>query len=173
VTAIGPPFAHVHRYGRSYSVHSQLDVTAHRPLRCHPRPEPDRPVGQFAHRPDLRVSPELVPRADGEVQDLQAQLRACLSVMLTTLGRPAARLNHVRRNARCGKPPGGIVVGHMAFPAGHSRFGWADLLNEGILIPVRAGQLVMFRPPGWDEHQREGAILVPAGCTLFASRSRS
>jgi hypothetical protein len=25
----------------------------------------------------------------------------------------------------------------------------------------------MFRPPRWDEHQREGAILVPAGCTLL------
>jgi hypothetical protein len=49
----------------------------------------------------------------------------------------------------------------------HSRFGWADLLNEGILIPARAGKPVTFRPPGWDKHQREGAILVPAGCTLL------
>jgi hypothetical protein len=49
----------------------------------------------------------------------------------------------------------------------HSRFGWADLLNEGILIPARAGQPVMFRPPGWDEHHREGAIWVPAGCPLL------
>jgi hypothetical protein len=49
----------------------------------------------------------------------------------------------------------------------HSRFGWADLLNEGILIPARAGRLVMFRPPRWDEHQRKGAIWVPAGCPLL------
>jgi hypothetical protein len=40
-----------------------------------------------------------------------------------TLGRGAARLNHVRRNARCGKPPGGIVAGHVAVPAGRSRNG--------------------------------------------------
>jgi hypothetical protein len=32
---------------------------------------------------------------------------------------------------------------------------------------VSTGQPVMFRPPRWDEHQREGAILVPAGCTLL------
>lgn len=49
----------------------------------------------------------------------------------------------------------------------HSRFGWADLLNEGVLMPARAGQPVMFRPPKWDEHQREGAIWVPAGGSLL------
>jgi hypothetical protein len=43
----------------------------------------------------------------------------------------------------------------------------ADLLNEGVLIPARAGQPAVFRPPRWDEHQREGAIWVPAGCTLL------
>jgi hypothetical protein len=48
----------------------------------------------------------------------------------------------------------------------HSRFGWADLLNQG-LVPARAGQPVMFRPPRWDEHHREGAIWVPAGCPLL------
>jgi hypothetical protein len=49
----------------------------------------------------------------------------------------------------------------------HSRFGWADLLTGGILIPARAGQPVMFRPPRWDKHDREGAIWVPAGCPLL------
>ena len=37
--------------------------------------------------------------------------------MLMTLGRGAARLNHARRNARCGKPPGGIAAGHVVVPA--------------------------------------------------------
>jgi hypothetical protein len=49
----------------------------------------------------------------------------------------------------------------------HSRFGWADLLIDGVLIPVRAGQPVSFRSPRWDERQREGAIAVPAGCPLL------
>jgi hypothetical protein len=50
----------------------------------------------------------------------------------------------------------------------HSRFGWADLLAGGVLIPVRAGHPVSFRPPQWEKRQREGAIEVQAGgCPLL------
>jgi hypothetical protein len=49
----------------------------------------------------------------------------------------------------------------------HSRFGWADLLIDGILTPARAGRLVSYRPPRWDERQRPGAIGVPADCPLL------
>jgi hypothetical protein len=49
----------------------------------------------------------------------------------------------------------------------HSRFGWADLLIGGILIPARAGRAVSYRPPRWDERQRPGAIEVPADCPLL------
>jgi hypothetical protein len=49
----------------------------------------------------------------------------------------------------------------------HSRFGWADLLIDGVLLPARAGQPVTFRPPQWDQRQRPGAIEVPAGCPLL------
>lgn len=49
----------------------------------------------------------------------------------------------------------------------HSRFGWADLLTDGVLLPARAGQQVTFRPPQWDQRQRPGAIEVPAGCPLL------
>jgi hypothetical protein len=49
----------------------------------------------------------------------------------------------------------------------HSRFGWADLLMDGILVPVHQGQAVSYRPPRWDEHGREGSIEVPAGCPLL------
>jgi hypothetical protein len=45
----------------------------------------------------------------------------------------------------------------------HSMFGWADLLTEEILRPVRSGQAVSFRPPAWDTRGRPGTIDVPAG----------
>lgn len=49
----------------------------------------------------------------------------------------------------------------------YSRFGWAELLNNGVLTPARAGQPVSYRPPPWDRRQRQGAIEVPAGCPLL------
>jgi hypothetical protein len=49
----------------------------------------------------------------------------------------------------------------------HSRFGWADLLIGGVLVPVRQGRAVSYRPPRWAEHGREGSIEVPAGGPLL------
>ena len=49
----------------------------------------------------------------------------------------------------------------------HSRFGWADLLIDGILGPVHRGEQVSFRPPRWAEHGRGGSINVPASCPLL------
>jgi hypothetical protein len=66
--------------------------------------------------------------------------------------------------------PGSAVVhtDHIAWE--HSRFGWADLLADGILVPAREGRAVSFRPPRWDEHGRAGSIDVPAGCRYWLSR---
>ena len=49
----------------------------------------------------------------------------------------------------------------------HSRFGWADLLMEGILVRFHRGELVSFRPPGWAGHGRQGSIEVPARCPVL------
>ena len=49
----------------------------------------------------------------------------------------------------------------------HSRFGWADLLVDGILMPVHRGEPVAFQPPRWAEHGREGSVDVPASCPLL------
>jgi len=43
----------------------------------------------------------------------------------------------------------------------HSLFDWRDLLLNGVVTPLRAGQAVSYRPPAWQERGREGAIEVP------------
>jgi hypothetical protein len=63
--------------------------------------------------------------------------------------------------------PGSVVIHTDDIAWEHSRFGWADLLIDGILAPVHQGQAVSYRPPRWDEHGREGSIEVPAGCPLL------
>lgn len=47
-----------------------------------------------------------------------------------------------------------------------SFFGWGALMVEGVLAPLRVGDVVRFRPPAWPAHGREGAIEVPAGLDL-------
>lgn len=69
---------------------------------------------------------------------------------------------------RLGKAVTGAAVVHTDDIAWwHSRFGWADLLIDGVLDPARAGLAVSHRPPAWRERQRQGAIEVPVGCPLL------
>jgi hypothetical protein len=49
----------------------------------------------------------------------------------------------------------------------HSRFGWAQLLIDGILVPMHQGGAVSYRPPRWIEYGREGSLDVPVGCPLL------
>jgi hypothetical protein len=63
--------------------------------------------------------------------------------------------------------PGSVVIHTDDIAWEHSRFGWADLLIDGILVPARRGRAVSYRPPRWDEHGREGSIEVPASCPLL------
>jgi hypothetical protein len=63
--------------------------------------------------------------------------------------------------------PGSVVIHTDDIAWEHSRFGWADLLTDGILAPAHRGQAVSYRPPRWDEHGREGTIDVPGGCPLL------
>ncbi|MFC0680148.1 uridine kinase [Lysobacter korlensis] len=48
-----------------------------------------------------------------------------------------------------------------------SFFGWAPLLADGVLAPLRAGEAVEFRPPAWAARRRPGGIAVPAGLELL------
>jgi len=45
-------------------------------------------------------------------------------------------------------------------------FDWAGLLTGGILEPVHRNEPVRFRPPAWQEHNRDGAIEVPRNSEL-------
>ena len=63
--------------------------------------------------------------------------------------------------------PGSAVVHTDDVAWHHSFFGWADLLADGVLTPVRRGEPVAYRPPAWDARDRPGAIEVPAGCPLL------
>jgi len=68
---------------------------------------------------------------------------------------------------RIGAAVAGAVVIHTDEIAWmHSRFGWDDLLIDGILAPLHQGHAVRYRPPRWIEHGREGSIDVPAACPL-------
>jgi hypothetical protein len=66
-----------------------------------------------------------------------------------------------------GAVPGSAVVHTDDIAWAHSRFGWADLLVDGVLRPAHRGAAVSFRPPGWATVGREGAIEIPAGCPLL------
>ena len=63
--------------------------------------------------------------------------------------------------------PGSVVVHTDDIAWWHSRFGWADLLMDGVLVPVHRGESAAFQPPRWAEHGRGGSIDVPASCPLL------
>jgi uridine kinase len=45
----------------------------------------------------------------------------------------------------------------------HSRFGWDDLMIDGVLAPLRAGRAVRYQPPAWRTHGRHHHLELPAG----------
>ena len=49
----------------------------------------------------------------------------------------------------------------------HSFFDWTELVLDGVLGPARAGRAVRYRPSAWEERGREGAVEVPAGCSML------
>jgi hypothetical protein len=63
--------------------------------------------------------------------------------------------------------PGSVVIHTDDIAFEHSRFGWADLLIDGILVPVHQGRAASYRPPKWDEHGRDGSLDVPVDCPLL------
>jgi hypothetical protein len=62
--------------------------------------------------------------------------------------------------------PGTSVVHTDDIAWWHSRFGWDDLLVDGVIAPLRRGEAVDYRPPAWDARDRPGSVTVPAGACL-------
>jgi hypothetical protein len=48
----------------------------------------------------------------------------------------------------------------------HSRFGWHDLMIDGVLEPLHRGQSVHYQPPAWASRGRAGQIDVSAQASL-------
>jgi hypothetical protein len=48
----------------------------------------------------------------------------------------------------------------------HSRFGWDDLMINGVLEPLHRGQSVHYQPPAWANRGRAGHIDVSAKASL-------
>lgn len=105
------------------------------------------------------------------VEQLDAFARSLASSGETPIGRPRIVAVDGRGGSgktalaeRLGRAMGPAAVVHSDDVAwGHSRFGWDDLMITGVLEPLRAGEPVRYRPPGWDHDVRAGRIEVAAG----------
>jgi hypothetical protein len=62
--------------------------------------------------------------------------------------------------------PGSAVVHTDDVAWHHSFFDWSELLADQVLEPLRRGEAVRYRPPGWETKGRPGAVEVPAGLEL-------
>ena len=62
--------------------------------------------------------------------------------------------------------PGAVVVHTDDIAWWESFFGWDHLLAAGVLLPLRHGRDVAYRPPAWDRRSRVGSIDVPASAPL-------
>jgi hypothetical protein len=87
------------------------------------------------------------------------------AVVLAVDGRSGAGKTTVTTGLTLAAPDVEVVhIDHVAWH--HSFFDWAPLLVTGILEPLRAGERVDYRPPGWDKWGRPGSIKLSAHPSL-------
>lgn len=140
-----------------------------------------RPGHHGVHRQNMDMALQLAPE-EPEAGPWHVELLSTVIEAMTRRrpgraipGRPVVLAVDGRSNSGkttlaariCRAVPGSAVVHTDDIAWEHSRFGWADLLIEGALVPVHLDRAVSFRPPRWAEHGREGSIKVPAGCPLL------
>lgn len=105
-------------------------------------------------------------------------LAAFAASLVESAGTPAGRPRVVAVDGRGGGGKSTLAARLSALWAGsvvvhtddvawwHSRFGWDDLMVEGILLPLHAGRDVHYQPPAWAPRGRSGHIDVPAGAPM-------
>ena len=126
------------------------------------------------YSPDMRLPPEEPAVGDWRavtVHDLVGSLGAATGrsdrpVVVAVDGRSAGGKTTLAQRLVAAHPAAALVhTDDVAW--NHSFFGWHEVLVAGVLAPARRGEAVSFRPPPWDEHDRPGAIEVPAGTRLL------
>lgn len=120
---------------------------------------------------DITLGPGEPAAGPWRVESLPAFARALARVAGTPGGRPrliavdgrggGGKTTLAGRLARALRPAAVVHSDDVAWA--HSRFGWDDLMIDGVLEPLRAGGPVRYRPPGWERDGRHGHIEVAAG----------
>ena len=122
----------------------------------------------------MRLHPGEVEATGWRVERLSGLVQRLREAAPDVVGRP--RLIAVDGRGGAGKstlverlraivPASGIVhTDDVAWNQAY--FDWGELMVENILRPLHRGEAVEFRPPAWVEHDRPGAIRVPAGAVV-------
>ncbi|MFT4215638.1 MAG: hypothetical protein QM619_00400 [Micropruina sp.] len=87
-------------------------------------------------------------------------------MVLAVNGRSGASKSTLTRQL-AGAVPNASVVATDDIAWNHSLFDWASELADNVIAPVRRGEAVRYRPPGWISHDRPGAVTVPAARSLL------
>ncbi len=86
-------------------------------------------------------------------------------VLAAVDGRSGAGIRGVAERI-VGEVPGGVLLDTDDVARHEAPLAWDHLLAAGILVPLRQGGGVSYRPPTWQQEGRSDSLEVPAGCPL-------
>jgi uridine kinase len=119
----------------------------------------------------MRLHPGEVEATGWRVEQVSDVVRRLRAASPGVAGRP--RLIAIDGRGGAGKStlverlqaiaPASAVVHTDDIAWNHAFFDWSGVMIENILRPLHHGEPVEFRPLAWIEHDRPGAIRIPAG----------